>query len=536
MKYGRKPTKKSNIRSRSNLAGDGADAHQDRSTGSERKLKKEASSKSRQIEVIHSNLPNGHAHKFETTAATPKPKADVPYSSSYVPPDILFYLTRPVTVDWEANLSAAVDCYSAAINAFSGLSECSENVESTMRKKGWTCNELGRKRLAHGLVKSAEVSFALAIESFREVKDLTNIVLVHCNLGHGRRAAAEAVAAKLPPEDDCDYLTPFVQTIAEAKFLYGEALKYYGLARREVNGGNGEAMSGLWNEVHTQLAHTYLRLGMLLAREDRFVYACRKNKEARGLVGDEDVTDRNSDSKDGTSTKDAITKALILYESLGKFRAQEAAFAQFQLAGHHRDSCVSAANQVDAFGSKKIETSMFQKVKLHASLAELYWQKSLDFYKPETHVDMFLGILMERSALCSEMAASLNQNLMIEQALTYLLEGRRAFNLSDGGEGGDIAAHQGTQRERPSEVIVAKFILQIQKLLKTMLSAALMLTKPSPTAFAVNRARRNPDSANNGEPSAAKTCDIVKLKEMYRASLQLQGEPNLEQLYKLWVS
>ncbi|KAL2651557.1 hypothetical protein R1flu_019685 [Riccia fluitans] len=541
-KYGRKPMKKSNTRSYSSVGGDIVKENEGHSVGSGKSTARKDSSHALRPDVSGpSKFSKGSGVKSDTSEV----KSDTPSTSEklkregpdrYTPSDIFSYLTRPVTADWESNLSAAVNCYTAAINAFSGFSEYAGNVESSLRKKGWACNELGRKRLAQGQVKSAEASFALAIDSFREVKDLTNVVLVHCNLGHGRRAAAEMLASKLPLEDDCDLLTPFVQTIAEAKFLYGEALKYYGSARLELIGGGVETLSGLWHELHTQLAHTYLRLGMLLAREDRFVYACRERTEARGFSGSEDVKDRKSAIKDAKSTKDAITKALVLYESLGKFRAQEAAYAQFQLACYHRDSCIRAAKQVDAFGLKKIETSIFQKVKLHASLAELYWQKSLDFYKPETHADMFLDITMERSALCSMMAECLGQHQMVEQALSFLLEGRKAFKVIERGDRVENSATKGIQPEGPSKVVSEKLVYHVQKILKSMLSAALMLSKSCPSISSVNRNGRNQDACSSGESSSAKASDIVKLKDMYRASLQLQAEPVLDQLYKLWVS
>ncbi|KAL3700287.1 hypothetical protein R1sor_018309 [Riccia sorocarpa] len=543
-KYGRKQMKKS-TKSYSSMGSDIVKEDNEHSLGTGKSTAcKDSINVAKQVEVsdppkltkgsgAKSDSPEGKSYPSSTNE---KFRSEVP--ESYTPPDIFSFLTRPVTADWESNLSAAVDCYTAAVYAFAGFTECAGNIESSLRKKGWACNELGRKRLAQGQVKSAEASLALAIDSFREVKDITNVVLVHCNLGHGRRAAAEALASKLPLEDDCKLLTPFVQTIAEAKFLYGEALKYYGSARLELISGGVETISGLWHEVHTQLAHTYLRLGMLLAREDRFVYACRKNTETGRFLGSEDLKERKSGMKDAKSTKDAITKALVLYESLGKFRAQEAAYAQFQLACYHRDSCTRAVKQVDTFGLKKIETSIFQKVKLHASLAELYWQKSLDFYKPETHSDMFLDILMERSSLCFMMAECLGQHQMVEQAMSFLLEGRKALKPFDGGERVDDSVTKGTQGERPSKVTSDKFITHLQKVLKSMLSAALMLGKSDPSISTVNRNWRNQyqDAGISGESSLAKASDILKLKDMYRASLQLQGGADMDQLYRLWIS
>ncbi|CAM6129489.1 unnamed protein product [Calypogeia fissa] len=450
--------------------------------------------------------------------------------------DIFSYLRRPPTVDWEGNLSAAVECYAMAIMAFRGFSECSQDLEATLRKKGWACNELGRRRLSHGQIKSAEVAFGTAIAAFKDVKDAVNVVLVHCNLGHGKRAAAENLAAKLSAWENCDFLTLFVQTIAESKFLYGEALKFYGMARLEVLGAKdelGQSIGGLWTEVHTQLAHTYLRLGMLLAREDKVVF-CSQTSHAG-----ENGNHRPSRIKDSTLTKDAITKALELYKSLGSLRAQEAAFAQYHLACHHRDSCQGAAMQADDIVPKKVETSNFQRAKLNASLAELYWQKALEFYQPEPHADMFLEILMERSALCLTMASAFHQNQMLEQAFNCLLEGRRAFmsGFADCSTDESQQWKEGRTHPKPSAQVIDKLTKQVQMLLKTMLSAAVQSNKPSSSITNVNKAPKINGSIFHGEmaSSPARTSDVAKLKQMYRVALQSPQEPNMNLLFTMWV-
>jgi hypothetical protein len=56
-----------------------------------------------------------------------------------------------------------------------------------------------------------------------------------------------------------------------AKLVYSESLRYYGAAKSELNfvyEGADSVTSSLRNEVCTQFAYTYMRLGMLLAKED----------------------------------------------------------------------------------------------------------------------------------------------------------------------------------------------------------------------------------------------------------------------------
>jgi tetratricopeptide (TPR) repeat protein len=319
--------------------------------------------------------------------------------------DIFTYLGKPVVDDWEKNLSAASECYSSAVNAFADSIHL-RDYENALRKKGWACNELGRRRLAQGHVKSAETAFETAIVAFRAVKDLPNIVLVFLNLAHGRRAAAEVFASQLSSWEGCQlphFYYSFIKTLGEARFLYQEALEFYGEGRKELMAwGDGveRTMRGLCNEVYTQLAHTYLKLGMLLAREDKFLKANRKNKESRTVGGNE----LDSDRKSGISAKEAISKALVLYESLGSLRAQEAAYAQFQLGCQQRDSCLFAmAVQAEETNTQKRDTRL-QGAKRLASMADRYWQKALEYYKAVSHPDMFLQIMMERSAMCLAMA------------------------------------------------------------------------------------------------------------------------------------
>eukprot|EP01018_Ginkgo_biloba_P018774 Gb_32188 [translate_table: standard] len=341
------------------------------------------------------------------------------------PKNIFRFLQGPKTGDLEVNFSAAIECYDAARDALLGLPAGSQELQSAFRKKGWACNELGRRQLANRDLESAELAFAMAIQSFREVKDYTNIVLINCNLGHGRRALAEALISKIDSYKQCGILQhAYKQTLNDAKFQYGEALKYYGAAKFELNAIGREAdsmINGLWNEVYTQYAHTYLRLGMLLAREDVSANVNWEEMPTEAVVSNDEKT-KCQQRKYEISANDAIREALVLYESLGALRGQEAAFAHFQLACYHRDCCLKALN----LGGKEIlsekgENANFQQARRYASLAERYWQKAIEFYCAETHPDMFLQILMERSALCLTLSTSCHSNTIERNCRFFML-------------------------------------------------------------------------------------------------------------------
>lgn len=328
---------------------------------------------------------------------------------------IFKYLRGTIAGDAD-NLSNALNCYDEARNAMVGHLTNSEDLQSLIKKKGWVYNELGRKRLERKELDEAEVAFADAISAFKEVADHTNIVLINCNLGHGRRALAEEMVAKIENLKEHAILhDAYMQVLQGAKMEYRESLRFYGSAKTVVNHVTEESdldSSYLRNEVYTQFAHTYLRLGMLLAREDSFaeVYEnCVLEDSFNSCVSRPKIDRRKHD----ISANDAIRKALSVYESLGELRKQESAYAYFQLACYQRDCCLKFLEQDQKKnGSSKGGNSFLHRVKQYASLAERNWQKSLDFYGPKTHSFMHLVILVERSGLLLNLSNLLHSNVV----------------------------------------------------------------------------------------------------------------------------
>ncbi|KAF6160064.1 hypothetical protein GIB67_037469, partial [Kingdonia uniflora] len=294
---------------------------------------------------------------------------------------IFKFLNGPTVGDLDYNLPAAVTCYNEAIKMLSKLRADSTELFSVVKKKGWACNELGRNRLERKMLDKAELAITDAIAAFREVSDHTNIILINCNLGHGRRALAEEMVCKMGNlKTPVFFQKAYNQALEKAKLEYCESLKYYCAAR-------------------------------LLAREDISAEVCEN--------GSHDRRARKELRKHANSTNDAIREALSMYESLGDLWKQEATCAYFQLGCYHRDCCLKFLHD---FESSRIE-NILQRVKQYASLAERNWQNSIDFYDPKTHPVMYLTILIEQSALVQKLSDSFHLNTMIESALCHLLEG-----------------------------------------------------------------------------------------------------------------
>lgn len=333
---------------------------------------------------------------------------------------IFEYLDEHLVGDVEHNLLVALKCYEEAKKALLKLPSGLSDLQSVIKKKGWVCNELGRIRIENKELNKAELAFTEAIDAFREVSDHTNIILINCNMGHGRRALAEEMVSKIDNLKQHNiFHIAYSHALETAKLEYKESLRYYGMARLELNVINVDddsVTNSLRNEVHTQFAHTYLRLGILLARENSTaeVYENGSLENTRlNHTNLRDRKDRKNLRKNEISANEAIREALSVYESLGELRRQEAAYAYFQLACYQRDCCLKFMNSSNKKNIlSKGENSSMQRVKQYASLAERNWQKALDFYGPKTHPTMYLTILMERSTLSLSLSSHLHSNVV----------------------------------------------------------------------------------------------------------------------------
>ncbi|KAL5558461.1 hypothetical protein UlMin_034672 [Ulmus minor] len=402
---------------------------------------------------------------------------------------IFKYIGGPRDVDVEYNLSAALTCYEEARNALVGLPSGSGELHSILKKKGWVSNELGRYRLERKELKEAELAFADAIKAFRGVSDHTNIILINCNLGHGRRALAENTVSKI--DDLKVFPDAYNHALKIAKVEYSESLRYYGAAESELYTMEEEASnvpSSLRTEVQTQLAHTYLRLGMFLAREDTTakVYGNEVNEDDHSYSR---RRTRNEARKHEISANDAVRKALSMYESMGELRKQEAAYAYFQLACYQRDCCLKFLE------SSHKKSNFLQRVKQYASLADRNWQRAMDFYGPNTHSFMYLTILIERSTLLSSLSSPLHSNTMLECSLSHLLEARQ------------ISEANAESLKGSYEELYSKFWSQLRMVLKNMLGVAL---------------------SGSGDTS--------KLRELYKRSLKSAEFGQLDSMHSFWTS
>ncbi|KAH7436483.1 hypothetical protein KP509_05G021900 [Ceratopteris richardii] len=443
--------------------------------------------------------------------------------------DIFSYIHATKSIGRRENLSAALQCYDAAILALTEVPLMLEERDLVLRKKGWAYNELGRMKLACGNTKDAEIDFNNAISAFKDAKDQTNVVLIYCNIGHGKRAAAESLVSQL----DSVKATGLFEHVLEKLFddavsLYTEALQVYGLAKSGLKFLPDDVENEkrpLCNEVITQLAHTFLRLGMLLVRE---------NKNARPIpriiTEPSDCETINSQPMHPVgitmTANDAIREAISLYESLGGLRAQELAFAQYQLACYHKTCCLAA---VKSEGKKPNNSVLLQQSKRYLSLADRYWVKALRYYKWFSHPDMFLEILMQRSDLSIAVASAFNALQLLEVALSHLLDARHAQIFCAA-----IPSEPAQEYIQPSEPVHVKFVQKLQSLLKEMLIA---VQNNQSVAAQKNSSicSKNLKNTDTGKKREAHKLDVLKLKEMYRLSLKSRTL-DLQRIHELLLS
>lgn len=407
---------------------------------------------------------------------------------------IFRYLHGSDDNDVDYNLTTALNCYEEAKKCVDG-EKISPELQSLVKKKGWVCNELGRRRLERKEVSKAEQAFSEAIMSFKMVSDHNNIILINLNLGHGRRSAAEEIVSQMERfRNHPVFNDAFNQKLEAAKSQYCESLRYYQAAKKEVDANANDAISDLRNEVYTQFGHTFLRLGMLLARENTTAKVYKSKIEY---------------GKHEISANDAFSEALCMYELLGELRKQEAAYAYFQLACYQRDCGLRLLeSNMKKSNLSKGENSIFQRVKQFLSMAERNWEKSIQFYGPITHSTMYLTILIERAAFLCSLSKSSHSYVMAVSALNILLEGRHV--PVDG-----ISLQKGD-----CERVYERFWSQLQLTLKSMLSVAV----PSTT-------KKSQIAASHQTGG-----DIKKLKDLYMLSLKATDFSQLHAIHNLWAS
>ncbi|XP_074568874.1 uncharacterized protein LOC141825389 [Curcuma longa] len=413
---------------------------------------------------------------------------------------IFKFLEGPKPGDVEYNLSAAVDCYSAASKVMDRAPPDLVEFSSVLKRWGWVSNELGRYRLEKKNLVDAEIAFADAIKAFKQVSDHTNIILINCNLGHGRRALAEELIVKMEELKRHDPLqTAYKQAMKSAKSEYIKSLEHYSAALAELNSVRERVDASMYNEVQTQYANTYLRYGMLLAKESVM---------SEGYdVGHMDLLLDDNKNKEyqkyAISASDAFREALATYEALGELRKQETAFAQFQLGCYYKNLCLKFLDlDHKLVNDSKCQDKNKKKAKWYASLAEKNWEKCITFYGPKIYPVMYLNILVELSSLELCLSDSLRISSMMEAALSHLLEGRHV-----------VDADNNCSLDETSE-IKDKLWNQLQALLKGML------------AFS---------RSGNANKSRA-TGQVGKLKKMYRIALRPASLHELHAMHKLWVS
>eukprot|EP00897_Mesotaenium_endlicherianum_P009485 jgi/Mesen1/8565/ME000493S07919 len=418
---------------------------------------------------------------------------------------------RPMTLDWEMNLSAAAEYYAAAAVAFASLSASAsgDNAATAMPVK------------AAGAAGGAQWEAAMR----------------KC----GRRAAAKRFTANLQVAEGGAAARPlFVDReeretlVGHARQPYAEALHSYHTARHELlrqgkgaehagravaRGGDGARGAKSRGAKPSAAQPRYTRAGEKGGngggkQKSRVVRACEGAGESGGQAGH-------------LSAQEAITKALALYESLGLARSQEAVFAHVQLAGHHRDRALQAADSWRSEGAlydlqktrrrqhqHQHRHQQLQQRKYYALLAELHWLRTASFYSAHSHPDICVAILTERAALCQEVVPP-----------------HKALQLSEAGR--------------------QKLCKALCLLLKKFSGAFLAASKQQGRSAPAPAQRRGDGSSgggggglpagkrrdSNSSKSSGEEILLKKLRGMYKLSLACDDFVDVDQvMHRIWVS
>lgn len=189
--------------------------------------------------------------------------------------------------------------------------------------------------------------------------------------------------------------------------------------------------------MHTQLGHTYLRFGMFLSsngggHDNDVSTAVALGRETAVAPRKERACTRGPERDMVPS--ELLTKALHLYESLGRVRAQEAAYSHCQLAAHFRDRCLQlrpsqeVPPETSQGAGKRNEDARWKRL---AALAEFHWQKALELYRASSHPDMYVQISIERSVLAFKCAPKSRPNHVSAFAVSTMRNRRSFLDCSD---------------------------------------------------------------------------------------------------------
>lgn len=319
---------------------------------------------------------------------------------------IFKFLEGPKFGEVESNLKSAIQCYEEAVKAATGV--FADKVQSVKKKMGWACNELGRYKLDKGDLIGAEKEFGHAIKTFQEASDHNNVILINCNLGHGRRALAEELISNMGGLKNLNTVKDmYLHALKRIKSEYLLSLEYYTAAKRELaHLTGGTENEKLICEALTQYANTYLRLGELLAKES--------------VLSDSHEIKRENNKE--MSASDAFREALSTFELLGGTRKQEVAFCHYLLGCYHRDICLKYVELEAREGKRNMSENKYrQRVKWYGSLAEKNYYKAADFYGPKSHPSMYLNILMELSALSCSLSSMFHSSSVCLLVFLYNL-------------------------------------------------------------------------------------------------------------------
>ncbi|KAG0592324.1 hypothetical protein KC19_1G242700 [Ceratodon purpureus] len=304
-------------------------------------------------------------------------------------------MPRIVENKWEQNLLAAAKCYLNALS-LSDHDEDSENegsgfIKIACRKIGFVYHEYGRRFAEllgwHAKDKTDEY-FRKAIKAFHKGKDLPNFKLALCSRIEHHRKLAE-----------------FCETQQEAQISAKEAIRkamdlYNKLDRKqEVTSYSQYQLldcrlrERLFESVNsdvpvdTEEADTYLKLGIMLMRQDKIYYDNQEEPNRKGWI----------------SAEEAINEAKALYQKLDC--KQRVAYSQYQLGCVLRDKLL--------FEFVKSDATQLPGDKLIKS-----WLNASKYYLAVRDTDMFLRIRMEHSDLYSAIHVH-----GWEQALIQMLQG-----------------------------------------------------------------------------------------------------------------
>jgi len=310
-------------------------------------------------------------------------------------PSELLSITEPLSLDIEENLRTASGYYLKAIGFVTINTDIQEYTNLTKRL-GNAQNQLGIHYMNTARFTKAAWHFQLAVDTFKQIKDPPNIALIYCNIGRLMKVYAQneriglsnssPTSPSAPSALPASVVSGSDDPMSEQELShYKKAEGFYINAKEAIK--ERKLSPGIWDAVHSQLASTYLIMGLRMTAG-----------QGPGQLTQECARD----------AAEYLLRALKISDSMKD--SYQAGIAHLHIASLYGKMIRKVENESERRSKIKVAMLHFEKAQLE--------------FTQEKYPKEFLCVKYELAVMYEQMPSSTNSNRIehLFKALNSLLE------------------------------------------------------------------------------------------------------------------